>query len=125
MSDRKYTDEHEWIDIDGAIATIGISDYAQGQLGDIVFVELPEAGRSLAQGDEAAVIESVKAASELYAPIDGEVAEVNPRLGDEPGLINTQPTGDGWFIKIKISDMSQIEGLMDESAYQDFIGSLE
>ncbi len=125
MSARKYTDEHEWIDVDGDIATIGISDYAQGQLGDIVFVELPAAGRALAQGDEAAVIESVKAASELYAPIDGEVAEVNPRLGDEPGLINSAPTGDGWFIKVKITDKSQIEGLMDESAYQDFIGTLE
>ena len=125
MSARKYTDEHEWIDVDGDIATIGISDYAQGQLGDIVFVELPAAGRALAQGDEAAVIESVKAASELYAPIDGEVAEVNPRLGDEPGLINSAPTGDGWFIKVKITDKSQIEGLMDESAYQDFIGTLK
>ena len=125
MSGRKYTDEHEWIDVDGDLATIGISDYAQGQLGDIVFVELPEAGRALTQGDEAAVIESVKAASELYAPIDGEVAEVNPRLGDEPGLINTEPTGDGWFIKMKIADMSQIDGLMDESAYQDFVGTLE
>ncbi|MFP6759780.1 MAG: glycine cleavage system protein GcvH [Alphaproteobacteria bacterium] len=125
MNTRKYTDEHEWIDVDGDIATIGISDYAQGQLGDIVFVELPAAGRALAQGDEAAVIESVKAASELYAPIDGEVAEVNPRLGDEPGLINTEPTGDGWFIKMKITNKSQIEGLMDESAYQEFIGTLE
>ena len=125
MNTRKYTDEHEWIDVDGDIATIGISDYAQGQLSDIVFVELPAAGRALAQGDEAAVIESVKAASELYAPIDGEVAEVNPRLGDEPGLINTEPTGDGWFIKMKITNKSQIEGLMDESAYQEFIGTLE
>ena len=125
MSARKYTDEHEWIDVDGDIATIGISDYAQGQLGDIVFVELPAAGRALAQGDEAAVIESVKAATALYAPIDGEVAEFNPRLGDEPGLINSAPTGDGWFIKVKITDKSQIEGLMDESAYQDFIGTLE
>lgn len=125
MSNRKYTDEHEWIDVDGDIATIGISDYAQGQLGDIVFVELPEAGATFAQGDEAAVIESVKAASELYAPIDGDVAEVNSKLGEEPGLINSEPTSGGWFIKMKIADSSQIEGLMDEAAYQKFTDSLE
>ena len=121
----KYTKEHEWIRLDGDVATIGISDYAQEQLGEIVFVELPDVGKQLDKGAEAAVIESVKAASELYAPIDGEVAEVNPRLGDEPGLINTEPTGDGWFIKMKITNKSQIEGLMDESAYQEFIGTLE
>lgn len=125
MSERKYTDEHEWIAIEGDIVTVGISEYAQGQLGDIVFVELPETGCALAQGDEAAVIESVKAASELYAPIDGEVAAVNDKLGDEPGLVNSEPTGDGWFIKLKVTDASQLDGLMDEAAYQDFISSLE
>ena len=125
MSDRKYTDEHEWIAIDGDIVTVGISEYAQGQLGDIVFVELPPTGRALAQGDEAAVIESVKAASELYAPIDGEIAAVNDKLGDEPGLVNSEPTGEGWFIKMKMTDASQLDGLMDEAAYQDFVGSLE
>jgi glycine cleavage system H protein len=125
MSERKYTDEHEWIAIEGDIVTVGISEYAQGQLGDIVFVELPETGCALAQGDEAAVIESVKAASELYAPIDGEVAAVNEKLGDEPGLVNSEPTGDGWFIKLKVTDASQLDGLMDEAAYQDFISSLE
>lgn len=125
MSGRKYTDEHEWIEIDGDIGTIGISDYAQEQLGDIVFVELPEPGRALAQGDEAAVIESVKAASELYAPVDGEVTAANEKLGEEPGLVNSDPTGAGWFIKLKIGDPSQLDGLMDEDAYQEFISSLE
>lgn len=125
MSDRKYTDEHEWIEFDGAIGTIGISNYAQEQLGDIVFVELPEPGRTLAQGDEAAVIESVKAASELYAPVDGEVTAANEKLGEEPGLVNSDPTGNGWFIKVKLGDPSQLDGLMDEAAYQEFISNLE
>ena len=125
MSGRKYTDEHEWIEINGAIGTIGISNYAQEQLGDIVFVELPEPGRALTQGDEAAVIESVKAASELYAPVDGEVMEANDSLGEEPGLVNSDPTGAGWFIKLKLGDPSQLDGLMDEDAYQDFIKNLE
>lgn len=125
MSGRKYTDEHEWIEIDGDVGTIGISNYAQEQLGDIVFVDLPEPGRALAQGDEAAVIESVKAASELYAPVDGEVTAANEKLGEEPGLVNSDPTGNGWFIKIKLGDPSQLEGLMDEDAYQQFISNLE
>lgn len=125
MSGRKYTDEHEWIEIDGDVGTIGISNYAQEQLGDIVFVDLPEPGRALAQGDEAAVIESVKAASELYAPVDGEVTAANEKLGEEPGLVNSDPTGNGWFIKIKLGDPSQLDGLMDEDAYQQFISNLE
>ena len=125
MSGRKYTDEHEWIEIDGAIGTVGISNYAQEQLGDIVFVELPEPGRALVQGDEAAVIESVKAASELYAPVDGEVTAANKKLGEEPGLVNSDPTGSGWFIKLKLENPSQLDGLMDEAAYLEFISNLE
>ncbi len=125
MSGRKYTDEHEWIEIDGAIGTVGISNYAQEQLGDIVFVELPEPGRALVQGDEAAVIESVKAASELYAPVDGEVTAANKMLGEEPGLVNSDPTGSGWFIKLKLENPSQLDGLMDEAAYLEFISNLE
>ena len=125
MSGRKYTDEHEWIEIDGEVGTIGISNYAQEQLGDIVFVDLPEPGRALVQGDEAAVIESVKAASELYAPVDGEVVASNEKLGEEPGLVNSDPTGNGWFIKVKLGDPSQLDGLMDEDAYQQFISNLE
>lgn len=125
MSERKFTDEHEWLSVDGDIATVGISDYAQEQLGDIVFVELPEIGRVLAQGDEAAVIESVKAASELYAPVAGEVVAVNDRLADEPGLVNGDPTGEGWFIRLRVGDPAQIGGLMDAEAYRRFIASLE
>ena len=124
MSDRKYTDEHEWIDIDGAIATIGISDYAQGQLGDIVFVELPEAGRSLAQGDEAAVIESVKAASEVYAPASGEVTEPNPDLDADPGKVNADATGEGWLYKMKITDAGELDDLMDEDEYKGYVEGL-
>ena len=125
MSSKHYTEDHEWVALEDDIATVGISNFAQEQLGDIVFVELPEVGRLMAQGDEAAVIESVKAASELYAPVDGEVAEVNDRLGEEPGLVNSSPTGDGWFIKIKVNDPSQLDGLMDQAAYDSFIGTLD
>ena len=125
MAARRYTEEHEWITVDGDVGTVGISDYAQEQLGDIVYIELPEAGRKLAQGDEAAVIESVKAASELYAPVDGEVVEVNRRLADEPGLVNTDATGDGWFLKLRITDASQLDGLMDDAGYQEFVSNLE
>ena len=124
MSERKFTDEHEWVVVDGDIATVGISDYAQEQLGDIVFVELPEIGRRLARGDEAAVIESVKAASELYAPVAGEVVETNTRLGAEPGLVNSAPTGDGWFLRMRLGDPSEIDGLMDAAAYGRFLESL-
>ena len=125
MSERRYTDEHEWISVEGDIGTVGISDYAQAQLGDIVFIELPEVGRVMAQGDEAAVIESVKAASELYAPVDGEVVAVNDRLGEEPGLVNGDAAGEGWFIRIRIKDAAQLDGLMDAAAYESFVGSLE
>ncbi len=125
MTERKFTDEHEWIAVEGDICAVGISDYAQKQLGDIVFVELPEIGRALAQGDEAAVIESVKAASELYAPVDGEVVAVNTRLGEEPGLVNADPDGEGWFIRIRVADKSQLGGLMDADAYRAFVAALE
>lgn len=125
MTERKFTDEHEWIAVEGDICAVGISDYAQKQLGDIVFVELPEIGRALAQGDEAAVIESVKAASELYAPVAGEVVAVNTRLGEEPGLVNADPDGEGWFIRIRVADKNQLDGLMDADAYRAFVAALE
>ena len=125
MNERKFTDEHEWIAVDGDIGTVGVSDYAQNQLGDIVFVELPEVGRALARGEEAAMIESVKAASELYAPVDGEVTAVNPRLADEPELVNSDPTGEGWFLRLRIADRGQLDGLMDGEAYRRFVASLE
>ncbi|QPC99173.1 glycine cleavage system protein GcvH [Qipengyuania soli] len=121
---RYFTDEHEWIDVDGDTATVGITDYAQGQLGDIVFVELPSAGTSLSKGGDAAVVESVKAASDVYAPIDGEVTEGNAALEDDPALVNTAPEGDGWFFKMTIGDASQLDGLMDEAAYKSFCDSL-
>ncbi len=124
MSDTKYTEDHEYIQIDGDIATIGITDYAQGQLGDVVFVELPEVGASFAKGDEAAVIESVKAASEVYAPITCVVIEVNSILEGEPAIVNSDPEGEGWFMKVSINDETELEGLMDEDAYKAFIAEL-
>ncbi len=124
MSDTKYTEDHEYIQIEGDIATIGITDYAQGQLGDVVFVELPETGASFAKGDEAAVIESVKAASEVYAPISCAVIEVNSILEGEPAIVNSDPEGEGWFMKVSISDEAELEELMDEDAYKAFIAEL-
>ncbi|WP_374408604.1 glycine cleavage system protein GcvH [Pelagerythrobacter sp.] len=121
---RYFTDEHEWIDVDGDTATAGITDYAQGQLGDIVFVELPGIGSTLKRGDDAAVVESVKAASDVYAPIDGQVAEVNAALEDDPSLVNTSPEGEGWFFKLTIADASQLDGLMDEAGYKSFVDGL-
>ena len=121
---RYFTEEHEWIDVDGDTATVGITDYAQGQLGDIVFVELPQPGTQVAKGKDAAVVESVKAASDVYAPITGEVTEANGALEDDPALVNTAPVGDGWFFKLTIADTSQLEGLMDEAAYKAFVDSL-
>jgi glycine cleavage system H protein len=121
---RYFTDEHEWIDVDGDVATVGITDYAQGQLGDIVFVELPAVGTAVAKGKDAAVVESVKAASDVYAPIDGEVTEINPALEEDPALVNTAPEADGWFFKMTIGDAGQLEGLMDAAAYKDFVASL-
>ena len=121
---RYFTDEHEWIDVAGDIATVGITDYAQEQLGDIVFVELPEEGAKFEKGDDAAVVESVKAASDVYAPISGEVVEANGALEDEPALVNSDAEEDGWFFKLRIADASELEGLMTESAYKKFVASL-
>jgi glycine cleavage system H protein len=118
-----YTEEHEWIRVEGDQATVGITDFAQGQLGDIVFVELPEAGRRLTRGGEAAVVESVKAASDVYSPVDGEVAESNSALSDDPSLANSDPEGEGWFFRLTLSDPSQLGGLMDADAYKAFCES--
>ena len=124
MSGLKYSKDHEWVRMEGDIATVGISDYAQEQLGDVVYVELPEAGRTVAQNEEAAVVESVKAASEVYAPVSGEVVEVNQALEDDPALVNGDPTGEGWFLKLRLSAPDELDGLMDEAAYADFVGGL-
>ena len=121
---RYFTEDHEWIDVDGNVGVVGISDYAQGQLGDIVFVEVPDAGRSLGKGDEAAVVESVKAASDVYSPASGTVLEGNPALTDEPALVNSDPEGEGWFFKITLSDASELDALMDETAYAAFVAKL-
>ena len=118
MDNVRYTMDHEWIRIDGDVATVGITNYAQQQLGDIVFVELPEIGKTLTKGDEAAVVESVKAASDVYSPITGEVIEVNEALAAEPALINSDAGGKAWIFKIKISDKNELGGLMDEAAYK-------
>ena len=121
---RYFTDEHEWIDVDGDSATVGITDYAQEQLGDIVFVELPTIGTELEKGGDAAVVESVKAASDVYAPIDGKVHEVNEDLEEDPALVNTDPEDGGWFFRMSVGDASQLEGLMDEAGYKSFVNSL-
>ncbi|WP_379922474.1 glycine cleavage system protein GcvH [Erythrobacter sp. R86502] len=121
---RYFTDEHEWVDVDGDVATVGITDYAQGQLGDIVFVELPTVGTAVEKGKDAAVVESVKAASDVYAPINGEVTEINGALEDDPSLVNTAPEGEGWFFKMTIGDAAQLEGLMDEAGYKAFVDGL-
>lgn len=121
---RYYTEEHEWIDIDGDVATIGITDFAQGQLGDIVFVEVPDTGAELSQGGDAAVVESVKAASDIYAPVDGVVTEGNSALGEDPALVNSDPEGEGWFFRMTLSDKSQLDALMNAAAYKDFTADL-
>ena len=121
---RYFTDEHEWIDLEGDLATVGITDYAQEQLGDIVFVELPEVGSNLDKGGEAAVVESVKAASDVYAPITGEVMEANAALEDDPALVNTSPEEEGWFFRMTVADKSELEGLMDAKAYKAFCDEL-
>ncbi|MGF1593203.1 MAG: glycine cleavage system protein GcvH [Kiloniellaceae bacterium] len=121
MSEKRYTEDHEWVQVDGDEATVGISHHAQEQLGDIVFVELPEVGKALTKGKEAAVVESVKAASEIYAPADGEVVAVNEALNDEPGKVNGDPEGGGWFFRMKLGNPSQVADLMDEAAYKAFI----
>ena len=114
----KYTEDHEWIRVEGGIGTVGITDHAQEQLGDIVFVELPEVGRSLAKGDESGVVESVKAASEIYAPVSGEIVEVNAELENNPGLLNEDPYGAGWLVKIRVSDPAPIAALADAAKYE-------
>ncbi len=121
---RYFTEEHEWIDVEGDTATVGITDYAQEQLGDIVFVELPDVGAMVDKGKDAAVVESVKAASDVYAPISGEVTEVNNALEEDPALVNTSPEEDGWFFKLTIGDKSEFEGLMDAKAYAAFVEGL-
>lgn len=120
----KYTQDHEWIRVEGEVGTIGITQYAQEQLGDVVFVELPKAGRKVAKGEACAVVESVKAASDIYAPVSGEVVEANAALADAPGDVNAEPMGKGWFFKLKLSDNGALDGLMDEAAYQAFVKSL-
>jgi glycine cleavage system H protein len=119
----KFTEDHEWIKVDGDVATVGITRYAAEQLGDVVFVELPEVGKTLAKGDEFAVVESVKAASEVYAPVSGEITDTNTVLNDTPETVNAAAEGDGWFVKIRLSDASELEGLMDADAYKAHVDS--
>ena len=121
---RYFTEDHEWIELDGNVGTVGISDYAQGQLGDIVFVDVPADGRELSKGDEAAVVESVKAASDVYSPVSGTVIEGNPALADQPDLVNSDSEGEGWFFRITLSDPSEVDELMDESSYEAFVAKL-
>jgi glycine cleavage system H protein len=119
-----FTKEHEWVRVDGDVATVGISNHAQEALGDIVFAEVPAEGRSVSKGDDCAVVESVKAASDVYAPVSGDVVEGNAALADDPSLINRDPEGEGWFFKVKLSDTSELEGLMDEAAYREWVKTL-
>ena len=125
MSELRFTEEHEWIRMDGDVGTVGITDFAQQQLGDIVYVELPEAGRKVTKGGDAAVVESVKAASEVYAPIAGEVTEANAALSGNPALVNSSPMGEGWFFKVKVADKKEFAGLMTEDAYKTFVAGLK
>ena len=121
---KKFTKDHEWIYVEGDVARIGITNYAQEQLGDVVFVELPEAGRQFQQGNDAAVVESVKAASEVYAPVSGEIVEPNTKLEDDPALVNKDPTESGWFFTMKVSNPDELNDLMDEAAYADYVKEL-
>ena len=121
---RRYTKDHEYILVEGDTGTVGISDYAQGQLGDVVFVELPAIGKTLSQGDDAAVVESVKAASEVFAPVSGIVTAVNPDLEANPALVNEDPAGKGWFMRLKLSNPAELDELMTEEAYADFVASI-
>jgi glycine cleavage system H protein len=123
MSDLRFTKDHEWIQVDGDVATVGISNFAQEQLGDVVFVELPDVGKSFAKGDEAAVVESVKAASEIYAPVSGDVVETNDAIVEEPGRVNEDAQGGGWFFKIRLTDQSEVDDLLDDGAYAELIKS--
>ena len=119
-----FTKEHEWVRVEGDTATVGISDHAQEQLGDIVFAEVPESGKRLSKGQEAAVVESVKAASDVYAPVSGEVIEGNSKVADDPAIVNSDPEGDGWFFKLKLDNQSELEGMMDEGAYREWVKTL-
>ena len=121
MATERYTKDHEWIRVENGVGTVGITDHAQQQLGDIVFVEVPEAGRQAKQGDAVAVVESVKAASDVFAPVSGEVVEVNTAIAAEPALVNADAQGKAWFFKLKITDAAELDGLMDEAAYQEFV----
>ena len=121
MSTTRYSKDHEWVRQEGDIAVIGITDYAQEQLGDVVYVELPEIGRAVEQGNEAAIVESAKAASEVYAPVSGEVVAVNDEIVGDPAKVNADAQGEGWFIKVRLADPKQLDGLMDEAAYQAFV----
>lgn len=121
MTEARFTKDHEWVRLDGDVAVIGITDYAQTQLGDVVYVELPEVGRRIEQGKEAAVVELVKAASDVDAPVSGEVVEVNEALAADPAKVNADPMGEGWFLKLRLADLTQLDGLMDEAAYRRFI----
>jgi glycine cleavage system H protein len=125
MAETKFTREHEWISVDGDVGTVGITDYAQEQLGDIVFVDLPEVGSSIERGKEVAVIESVKAASEVYAPVGGEIIEVNARLSEQPATVNAEPMGGGWFFKVRITHPDDLADLMTAAAYKEYLGSLD
>jgi len=124
MATVKYSEEHEWISVENGVGTVGITDYAQEQLGDVVFVEVPEVGRTIAKGEAVAVVESVKAASDIYAPVSGEVVAANGALADAPGDVNLEPTGKGWFFKVKLSDPGELDGLMDQAKYDAFVKSL-
>jgi glycine cleavage system H protein len=124
MSEVRYTDQHEWVRVDGDVATVGITKYAADQLGDVVFVELPEPGRKVGKGGEIAVVESVKAASEVYAPVGGEVSESNPALAAEPAKINADPEGEGWFFRMRLADKSELGKLMSEAQYTEFLKTL-
>lgn len=121
---RYFTQEHEWIEVTGDTATVGITDYAQEQLGDIVFVEVPDSGRALKKGGDAAVVESVKAASDVYAPVSGTVSEGNAALADDPALVNSDPEGAGWFFRLTLADVGELDGLMDEAGYKAFVDGL-
>lgn len=124
MAEIRFTKEHEWIRVEGDTGTVGISDYAQSQLGDVVFVEVPETGKKVAKGGQAAVVESVKAASEVYAPVSGEVSAGNPALADNPGLVNSSAMADGWFFKLKLANKAELAELMDDAAYKAYVAGL-
>lgn len=124
MATKRYTKDHEWISLDGDVGTVGISQYAQEQLGDVVYVELPAVGKQVSKGAEAAVVESVKAASEVYAPVGGEVVTVNDALGETPAIVNEDAEGKGWFLKLKVSDPKELDGLMSEDDYKAFLATL-